>query len=57
MVRLRPRHLCTQPVIASVAEIHGEHLVLLDSSGRLAGLFLIDVVESWSELPLSRGEI
>jgi hypothetical protein len=38
-------------VTAASAEIHGEHLVLLDSTGKLAALFLLEIVESWSELP------
>ncbi len=37
-------------VTAATAEIHGEHLVLLDSQGQLAALFVLDMVESWNEL-------
>ncbi len=37
-------------VIAATAEIHGEHLVLLNSHGQLAALFVLDMVESWNEL-------
>ncbi len=42
--------LSPQPVLAERAEIRGEHLVLLDSKGKLTALFLLDIVESWSEV-------
>jgi hypothetical protein len=35
---------------AARLEVHDEHLVFLDSRGHLAGLFLLQDVESWSEL-------
>jgi hypothetical protein len=35
---------------AARMEVHNEHLVFLDSLGNLAGLFLLEEVESWSEL-------
>ena len=35
---------------ASSAEIHGEHLVFLHADGSLAALFLLELVESWSEI-------
>ena len=31
-------------------EIRGEHLVFLNSEGKLAALFLIQTVESWREI-------
>jgi hypothetical protein len=34
----------------SLAQIHGEHLVFLTSKGELAALFLLEIVEDWSEL-------
>jgi hypothetical protein len=37
-------------VLAVRAEIQGEHLVLLNSEGKLAAIFLLEVVESWSEV-------
>jgi hypothetical protein len=43
-------HLSPQPVLAERAEVRGEHLVLLDSEGKLIALFLLEVVESWSEV-------
>jgi hypothetical protein len=51
LVQLKPRELSIQPVIAMRAQIHADHIVLLDSSGKLAALFLMEVVESWTELP------
>jgi hypothetical protein len=39
-------------VVASKAEIHGEHLVLTDSQGKLAALFLLEAVESCNEITL-----
>lgn len=51
IVRFKRPEISTQPVIAERAEIQGDHLVLLDSKGELAALFLMEIVESWSELP------
>jgi hypothetical protein len=51
LVRLKPRQLGIQPVIAVRAEIQDEHIVLLDSTGKLAALFLMELVESLTELP------
>jgi hypothetical protein len=52
LVRFKPPELGFQVVTAANAEIHGEHLVLLNSMGKLAALFLMDTVESWAESPL-----
>ncbi len=38
----------SQFVIAESAQIHGEHLVFLDADDKLAALFLLDIIESWS---------
>jgi len=38
-------------VTASTVEIEGEHVVFLDSRGKLAALFLRELVGSWSALP------
>jgi hypothetical protein len=38
-------------VVAERMEIHDEHLVLLHSTGRLAGLFVLGAIDGWSELP------
>ena len=32
------------------AAIHGEHLVLTDTAGKLVALFLFDIGESWNEI-------
>jgi hypothetical protein len=37
-------------VIAATTEFHGEHLVFLRLDGSLAALFVLDIVESWSEV-------
>jgi hypothetical protein len=37
-------------VHAERAQINGEHLVFLNSKGELAALFLMEIVEDWSEL-------
>jgi hypothetical protein len=49
LVRFRPSEVSSHVVIAASAEIHGEHLTFLKSDGRLAALFLLEIVESWSE--------
>ena len=36
-------------VIAASAEVHGGHLVYLRLDGSLAALFMLEIVESWSE--------
>jgi len=49
IVRFKARELSTQSVIAANAEIHAEHMVLLNSTGKLAALFLLEAVESWTD--------
>jgi hypothetical protein len=47
-------HLTThtvQQVIASTVQLHGDHLVFLNSKGQLTALFLKDLVRSWNMLP------
>jgi hypothetical protein len=52
VVKFKPPALgLLHTVIASTVEIHDEHLIFCDSEGRLAALFLTEIVESWSELP------
>jgi hypothetical protein len=53
IVRFKARELSNQLVIAANAEIYADHMVLLNSTGTLAALFLLEVVESWTELPRS----
>jgi hypothetical protein len=48
LVRLRSNaHL---HVRAIKVEVHGNHLVFLTEKGKLAGVFLLDLVESWNEI-------
>jgi hypothetical protein len=51
MLRFKTPELSMRAVIASTAEIHGEHLVLLNSQGQLAALFVLEMIESWNEVP------
>jgi hypothetical protein len=51
VVRLKSHDLRPQLVNASRVEIQGDHLVFLDSHGKLIALFLMEAVESWSEIP------
>jgi hypothetical protein len=47
-------HLTTQTVqhvIASTVELHGDHLVFVNSKGQLTALFLEELVRSWNMLP------
>jgi hypothetical protein len=50
LVRFKPPEISTQVVHAERAQINGEHLVFLNSKGELAALFLMEIVEDWSEL-------
>jgi len=50
LVRFKSRNLQPQLVSASRVEIQGDHLVFLESHGRLVALFLMEAVESWSEI-------
>jgi hypothetical protein len=50
LVRFKPQGIGLQVVIAARAEFHGDYIALLDSKGKLAALFLMEMVESWSVL-------
>jgi hypothetical protein len=52
VIRFKHPQLSIQPVAAASAEIHGEHIALLNSTGKLAALFLTEAVESCFESPL-----
>jgi hypothetical protein len=52
LVRVKGSDVCPHIVIAASAEIHGEHLVCLRLDGRLVALFMLEMVESWSEFDL-----
>jgi hypothetical protein len=51
MVLFNRSQLETQLVVAANAMVVDEHLVFTNSKGDLVGLFLIEVVESYSEVP------
>ena len=50
LVRMKAPSGALQHVRAATAEFYGDHLVLLDSQGKLAALFLTEIVESWHEI-------
>jgi hypothetical protein len=52
LIRFKGSDISLHAVIAACAEIHGEHLVFLRSDGKLAALFLIEIVARWTELTL-----
>ncbi len=47
LVRLKSRGLGPQQVVAAKAKIQEDHLVFINSDGKLAALFLMEIVESW----------
>jgi hypothetical protein len=49
LVRLKPPQRDTYWVTAESADIQGEHLVFLNSKGKLVVLILLEIVESWIE--------
>ena len=51
LLRMRAPSGALQHVTASTVEIHGDHLIFLNSDGKLAALFLMEIVESWNVLP------
>jgi hypothetical protein len=50
LVRLKGADPPPELVIAKTVEFQGEHLVFLRSDGSLAALFVLEIVESWSEV-------
>jgi hypothetical protein len=52
LVRFKGEDSPPELVIAETIEFHGEHLVFLGSDGTLAALFVLEIVESWSEANL-----
>ena len=52
LVRFKGADSPRELVKAETIEFHGEHLVFLRSDGSLAALFLLEIVESWSEVKL-----
>jgi hypothetical protein len=52
LVRFKGADPPPQLVMAETIEFRGEHLVFIRSDGILAALFLLEIVESWSEAKL-----
>jgi hypothetical protein len=52
LVRFKGADPPPELVIAEAIEFQGEHLVFLRSDGSLAALFVLEIVESWSEVKL-----
>ena len=57
LIRFKLGAISPQTLVAATAEIHGEHLVLLNAKGQVNALFLMDTVESWSEIPSRRAPL
>jgi hypothetical protein len=51
LVALKPPSQAVQQVIAATVEVHGKHLVFLNAEGKMAALFLMEIVRSWNVLP------
>lgn len=50
LVQYKAPETSNQIVVAARFELHGEHLVFLNGEGKLTALFLMEIVESWSEI-------
>jgi hypothetical protein len=51
LVKFQPPSSALQHVQAASFEMHGEHLVFLTSKSKLAAIFSLKIVQSWSESP------
>jgi hypothetical protein len=51
LVTFKQPDAMAESVIAATAEIQGAHLIFLDAKGKLAALFLLELVQSWNILP------
>jgi hypothetical protein len=49
--RVRLKTQTVQHVIAATVQLHGDHLVFVNSKGQLTALFLKELVRSWNMLP------
>ena len=49
--RVRLKTQTVHHIIASTVELHGDHLVFVNSKGQLTALFLRELVRSWNMLP------
>jgi hypothetical protein len=54
LISCKVPEISTQSIVAASCEVHGEHLVLLNSKGQLAAMFLLEIVESWSVTYISK---
>ena len=52
LIRFKGTDLPPDLVIAANIEVHGEHVVFLRSDGTLAALYVLEIVDSWSEVNL-----
>jgi hypothetical protein len=52
LIRFKETDLAPVLVIAASVEFHGENIVFLKSDGTLAALFVLEIVESWSEIKI-----
>jgi hypothetical protein len=50
LVRFKGGDLPPELLIAETVELHGEHIAFVRSDGSLAALFVLEIVESWSEV-------
>jgi hypothetical protein len=50
LVRFKGGDLLPELVIAETVELHGEHIAFVRPDGSLAALFVLEIVESWSEI-------
>jgi len=50
LVRFKPAELAPQSFTADRVEFQGDHLILLNSSGKPVAMFLAEIVESWNEI-------
>ncbi len=53
VIHFKPPETSMQSVRASTAEVVGGYLVLHSEEGELVGLFLLEVVEAWSEVTIN----
>jgi hypothetical protein len=50
IVKFKRPEISIRPVMAACVEIQGEHLVFVNSEGRLAALFSLEMIQSWNEV-------
>jgi hypothetical protein len=52
LIRFKGTELPPDVVIAANIQVHEEHVVFLKSDGTLAALYVLEIVDSWSEFNL-----